>query len=544
MSATHACCQLPVAMLAQGAMLKVVQTLLDWLAAEPEPGQDVLAPVLQDLARHAISGSNSVRFIKAALEQGVPMERLPGGVIQYGIGSRRRRLESSFTDATPNIGARLARNKAFTNALFARAGLPVPRQVLAESADAAVAAANRLGYPVVVKPADLDGGSGVAAGLAHANDVRRAFLAARQLSAQILVEQHIPGRDYRLTVFQGEMIWAIERIPARVTGDGRHTIAQLVERENTNPLRGDGPRSALKRLKLDQEGLEALFKQGLTETSVARAGQVVPLRHAANVASGGEPVAVFAQVHPDNARLAVRAAEQLGLDLAGIDLLIPDVSRSWRAPDNAGAICEINGQPNLGQITSPHIYGQILAGLLQHKGRIPIIVVLGAREPAAWLQALSGSLAQRGLNVGTAGAEGVFLAGTPLTREPVPMFQASKMLTLDPGVDAIVVALSDSTWLTAGLPWARFDTLVLAGTSLPPISRAAHGLETPGPHQWIQSLLPACDGLVIAGAPGGGAAQCSTAEWHYIKQLNRETPEEIVAMTLARYGSRSKLPLN
>lgn len=531
-------CQVPVAAQGQPAMAATLQQILAWLAQELASGAsgsahaptDPLAEALHALAAHAISGSNSGRFFRAALELGIPVERLPGGIIQYGMGSQRRRLESSYTDETSGIAAKMARNKAISNALFAQAGLPVPRQTRVENADAAVAAAQRIGYPVVVKPADLDGGCGVAAGLESADAVRRAFAGARQLSAHVVVEQHVAGRDYRLTVFQGELIWAIERIPAHVTGDGRLTIAQLITDKNADPRRGSGHGAALKRLVLDAEAQTLLAGQGLDATSIAAAGQTVLLRRAANVATGGEPVAVFDKVHPDNARLAVRAAEQLGLDLAGIDLLIPDVAMSWRAPGNTPAICEINGQPNLGQITAPHIYGQILRRLLKSRGRVPSIVVLGAQNPLLWLQTLQHSLARRGLRVGTAGPEGVYLVGEPVTTGPVSAFKAGKMLLLDPGVDAVVVAVTCTSWLSAGLPWARYDTLVVAGSALPGITATGARLSL---EQWLHALLPACDGHVFIEAKGAPGAPPGQARMHCVERFDAQTVEAIAEMTLA-----------
>ena len=535
LSAVQARCQLPVAAQAQASMAECLEQILEWLGQGPHADTSRsatarLAGALQDLAGHALSGSNSARFVKAALELGVPVERLPGGVIQYGMGRRRRRLDSSFTDVTSNIAAKMARSKAVSNAMFVQAGLPVPRQVIVEDAQAAVVAAEQLGYPVVIKPADLDGGCGVAAGLTGAAAVRAAFEAARQLSAKVLLEQHVAGRDYRLTVFQGELLWAIERIPAHVTGDGRRSVAELIDQENADPRRGHGPGAALKRLVLDAEAQSLLAAQGLTAQSIVPEAQIVFLRQTANVATGGEPVAVFDKVHPDNARLAIRAAQQLGLDLAGIDLLIPDVSKSWRVAGNTPAICEINGQPNLGQITAPWIYGQILRRLLHRQGRIPSIVVLGAADCDLVLEEFRACLSQRGLRVATAGPTGVFLGDQPLTAGSVSSFRAGKVMLLDPEVDAAVIALSCTSWLSTGLPWSRFDTLVIAGTQLPAGPAASVTLRL---EQWLRGLLPACDGWVFAAAGMPRIEPQSTAKWQRLDRIDRQSVHAIAAMTLA-----------
>lgn len=533
-------CLVPVAFGAAQAVADLFHQILAWLQASEAatPSHDErLAQAIQGLAAHALAASNSPRFIKAAMELGMPVERLPGGVIQFGLGSRRRRLDSTFTDKTPNVAAKLARNKVFASSLLNQAGLPVPRQAMVQSAEAAVQFGNRVGFPVVIKPADLDGGKGVFPGLANAEEVRRAFAEARRLSSQVLVEKHVMGRDYRLTVLDNELLWAIERVPASVIGDGMRTIAELVELENANPLRGDSRRSPLKRLHLDEDAVETLRKQGLGAAAVPADGQIVFLRQAANVASGGRPVAAFDKVHVDNARLAVRAAALLGLDLAGIDLLIPDIAKSWLEPGNEAAICEVNGQPSLGQITAPGIYKEILQRLVACDGRVPIVVVLGAAQPDAWLDALGAELVGRGLRVGIADQHGVFVNAERVSTGPVSSFRAGRILALDPRVDAIVIAVNDASWLDAGLPWARYDTLVLAGNSLPKVAPSSQDDTSNGLAVWIRHLLPACDRAVIAfpTAPHGEIRlqPSGNAQLHLLEMEDAGAPRRIVELSLA-----------
>jgi cyanophycin synthetase len=543
-------CLLPVSNGAHRAMALVVEATLKWLeqsghAATGEKQKAARIELIQavrGVAAFAPSGANVPRFIKAAYGLGMPVANLPGGVVQYALGSRARRLDSSFTDVTPWIAAKLARNKAWASALMAQAGLPVPPHLGAVDADAAVKAAHQLGYPVVVKPADLDGGKGVAAGLATEQEVRQAFEVAKVLSKNVLVEKHVHGKDYRLTVFQGEVIWAIERIPAGVQGDGFSTVGQLVDQVNANPLRGVGTYAPLRRLQLDELALELLDRQGLSEAAVPAPSQFVFLRRVANVASGGQPVAVFDKVHPDNARLAVRAAELLGLDLAGIDLLIPDVARSWQEGSNKAAICEVNGQPYLGQTTALHVYDQILRRLVAGDGRIPTLLVLGAEEPAVWLAALAAELSNLGLRVGVAGPQGVSLAGERLTAGAVGFFDAGRMLALNRQVDAMVMAVTEDSLLRTGLPWARYDALVLAGTRMP-MGRVGDQVPVPGSlRQWLSSLLPACDGAVVANSSTGvkvsGVETLTLALWHDVGGTTVAMAKQTVHWVLAEHQRR------
>lgn len=538
-------CLLPVGTQAHQRMAQVVAATLQWLQARTDDGnhsgtfphEEDLSRALKGLADVAAQGSNVPRFLKAAWELGLPTLALPGGVIQYGLGRRARWLDSSFTDETPTIAAKLARHKRWASALLAQAGLPVAPQALVADADQAANAAGQLGYPVVVKPADLDGGVGVAAGLDDEQEVREAFAAARKHSAQIVVEKHIHGRDYRLTVFRGELIWAVERIPAGVTGDGSSTVVQLMDQVNSDPRRGVGPHALFKRLVLDETARKLLIKQGLDEYSTPAEGEFVFFRKAANTNTGGQPIAVFDKVHPDNAQLAVRAAKAVGLDVAGIDLLMPDIQSSWTESRTQTAICEVNGQPQLGPT---HLYTQVLKRLIVDNGRVPIILVLGAEHPERWLAVLGTALQARGLCVGTAGRDGVSVGGERLTEWPIRLMAAGRMLALNRQVDAMVLCISEDSLLRTGLPWARYDALVLAGRHWPSASQETHPPQDHPARPWLQHLLPACDGVVMAHQAAGlrveGVDKLTSACWMVSDGSLRETAAEVVRWAVGEQG--------
>ena len=189
-----------------------------------------LAALVRKISRNAPRGTNSTPFLKAAHEARIPVRHLWGNVFQFGWGARARRLDSSLTDETPSLSTQLAGNKRAAARVMRNAGIPVPRHELVDSADEAVRVAGELGYPVVVKPADLEGGRGVAAGLRSEEAVRKAFKAARVMSRQVLVEKHVEGEDYRVHVHKGEAFWVSHRVPGSVTGNGKDTVAQLLAR--------------------------------------------------------------------------------------------------------------------------------------------------------------------------------------------------------------------------------------------------------------------------------------------------------------------------
>jgi cyanophycin synthetase len=454
--------------------------------------------LLEELKRHFPQNANSLRFVDAAYGLGIPWEHLGGGVLQFGQGRRARRMHSSFTDATSIIAGRIARQKELTGNLLRRGGLPgtFPQAVI--SAEMAVNTAERIGYPVVIKPADKDGGVGVAAGLNSADEVRHAYEAARKHSRHILLEKHFHGRDYRLSVLHGRLLWAIERVPGGVLGDGIRTIRELIAETNRDPQRGPTSSTPLYPLELDAEAESLLAAAGLGPDSIPAEGRRIRLRRSANVSRGGYPVAVNEQVHPDNKALAERAALLVGLDLAGIDLLIPDIATSWR--ESGALICEVNAQPQFGMLTAAHVYGEILQQLLQGDGRIPSVAVLGQASALRCVDDVVLGLAKAGLQVGSTDGQAANIGINALACQPGLQVHGNALL-LQHDLDALIMLISDAAALDQGLPCDRVDWVLIAddadgsllGPALPRLLPACRGgFITVSSHPAVPQLQSAC----------------------------------------------------
>lgn len=476
------------------ALLWASQTLLHLITMEVTP------PALADASRELASlderlegtrpgNSNSLRFLSAAHEAGIPWDWVAGPWIQFGWGRNQCALNSSILDTTASMGVNLARDKTACAHVLRRAGLPVPAHGLANNLDEAKAIAGRLGYPVVIKPPALDGGAGVASGLGSAVDLEQAWSETARYGAQVLVERHQPGEDFRLLVFNGRMVWAVGRQPAGVLGDGVQSVEVLVDLTNQDPRRGYQATASLRPLILDEEALGLLAEQGLTRESIPEPAQFVRLHRAANISSGGTPFVVTDRVHPDNRELVERAVNLLRLDLAGVDLIIPDIARSWR--ETGAAIIEINAQPQLVSASQTHLYRQILESRAPNRGRIPIAIVMGESSAHDVALQVLRNLRPGPAKVGLASRHGLWLADRVIGCSGLTPFEAGRALLAQRDTAALLLVIDDASIIASGLPVDRFDLLALPDSNA--VTEAAGG--------WLPRAIalttPHCTGQVI-----------------------------------------------
>ena len=458
-----------------------------------------LSAVLKELSRSALRGFNQLHFLKAAFELGVPWTPLGKNVFQLGFGARARWLDSSFTDATPNISADIALNKMRASSLLRISGLPVPPHALVSNEEDAVRQAEALSYPVVVKPADLDGGKGVKAGLRTADSVRKAFAEASKFSHLILVEKHVPGRDYRLQVVNGTVHGVLDRIPGGITGNGQETVKLLLERQNHERQVATDDRRYLHQMTFDDEAQEQLHAQGMNWNTVPAAGLFVRLRGASNVASGGIPVPVPPdEVHPDNLALAIRAARILRLDVAGIDLLIPDIKCSWL--ESGAHICEVNAKPQM--FTTMH--KPMLISLLNGgNGRIPVAIIISRKSPLLDIGTMMyRKLIAAGSNAGLVAGNDVWAGTECINRNCQGAFAGSQMLHHDPAVESMVICVTDDEIMTRGWPVDQCEAIFITkGSADDHLAGGRYSVT-----EWMNFAAGLSAGLVILDAEAAKAA--------------------------------------
>lgn len=418
------------------------------------------------LAPYSHKGVNQFNLLNAAFRNDIPVSILFDSLIRMGTGFRSRQWISTITDKTPSLGVSIATDKYQTAKLLRLSGLPGSVNQFVHSEADAIKAAESMGFPVVIKPNDLEQGVGVAADLRTVESVRKAYRSAIEKSSNILIEKHCEGQTHRLTVVHGEVVRIVKRIAGGVVGDGLHTIHELIDRlenEQSEQQKSTARRHKKKKLvDVDDETLDLLEQNGFSLQSIPAKGDYIKLRRRDNINAGGRNEEIeVAKAHPDNLSLAQQAANALGLDIAGIDLITQDIGQSWLT--SHVVICEINAQPQIGARSPTNTYDQLLRKILGPATRIPAELMLCI--PADSIRkSLRDQLMQKlGGSVCIADRSGLWQSGLRFTQPFVNDYAAAVAAINSREVKHLVCLMDPQEVAESGSPldhWDRISTAI------------------------------------------------------------------------------------
>lgn len=402
------------------------------------------------LRRAVRQGLSTKPVLKEAFRRGIPLTHFGDGTYQLGFGAHCRLINKSATDADAEIGARFSADKELSETWFKDFGVPVAKTRSVRNAEAAVAAARELGYPIVLKPADLDRSEGVHLDLMNEVEVRDAFEQTRKLSRRILVQSRIPGHCHRLVTFKGQFVFAYTRHPAAIVGDGGSSIRKLVERWNQQHWQ-KAKHLQIKPLPFDEESVLCLQAQGLAPEKILEKDEVAFLCKNNTPDHAGHNEIVTDKIHPENKDLVERLARLFRLESVGADLISTDPSRPWY--ETGGAITEINFQPQIGENTARSNLEAMFPD--QSRGFIPIECFVGGRDAmqaarnrlsAMAMNNVKGALTSHDVSLDSCGSP-VRLANMKGLRDRCRVFLR------DPDVEALIVVVQTNEFLISGPPF-------------------------------------------------------------------------------------------
>ncbi len=372
--------------------------------------------------RSLMGGPTLYSLIETAMKNEVPVFFLEEeNQFQWGYGSKQLRGRSTIVHTDGIKDTEFTMFKDMVSDFLFMCGFPTPKGRNCYTEKEALLEAQKLGFPLVIKPVSGHKGIGVTTGIQNETEVLLAF---RKIVAWIkkdavffdgvVVQQHISGHDHRLLTIEGKFVAALKRIPAYIDGNGKDAIGKLIETENLKDSRLDNARSPLSKIHIDDDLTDFLSRQSLNLESVPLVGQRIFLRSVANISAGGVSINVTNDIHPKNIQLAESIASFFHIKCLGIDVLANDISLPWDQGDFG--IIEINSGPGVFMHLTPAFGEGINVPQLilnshfktPQSARIPIIA--GNKIDLEFMHSLVGLIKQidEHIIVGSLVAEGVF----------------------------------------------------------------------------------------------------------------------------------------
>ncbi len=381
------------------------------------------------------------------------------GIYAFGQGANAFLFQEMANCQDSLVGWRLARHKAVACQLIRSLGFPTAKNKIAANADAARRIAREFGFPVVVKPPDQSKGTAVAVGITTDDELDAAFARARAASPlrQVLVERFAAGDDHRLSVYSGKLKRVFRQLPPRIVGDGKRSVAELIEAANLMRRDDSTARFYCPQLKVDKEMTALLRKQGFTLEDRPPQAHILNLRQTANLHTGGSREDVTASIHPDNVIMAETIANNFHLNAVGIDLITPDIGKAWHEVECA--IIEVNTNPGTSDsdVMESILLERFPAG---SDGRIPSILIVG--EGTEFIDGAAQYLGAGGRRVGQTSSMRTQLAGQPRFRGTADLPGRVLSLLLDSTCEALVVACTPDEVAEYGLPHTIYDLALIA----------------------------------------------------------------------------------
>ncbi len=470
-----------------GELCRLAMSVVTDLLAQRTPDVTAHLEAIARTAERERLGPSTAAIAEAARRRDIPVRRVGGlSILRLGYGCHRRLVSAAMTEQTSAIGVDIAGDKMLAKKLMALAGIAVPDGVVAKTEVEAIRATDELAGPVVVKPRNGNHGRCVTVGVQTPAEARQAYrrAAAGSGSCEVIVETYVPGKDYRVLVVDGRVAAAAELRPPCVTGDGEHTVIELIDLLNGDPRRGQGHSRPLTSVTVDDAMIAHLAAAGFQPGTVPASGELVTLRRNGNLSTGGTSKDVTDQVHAEVAELCRRAAAVTGLDICGIDLRLEDIGAPLFAPSLAGsghssggrqaaAVIEINACPGLrmhlnpadgaGRAVAEAIVDRLYpAGAL---GRIPIVSVTGTNGKTTTVRMIAHVLRQSGLRTGMSCTDGVFIGGRCVLEADASGPRSAEMVLDDTTVEIAVLETARGGILRRGLGYDKADAAVITNIS-------------------------------------------------------------------------------
>ncbi len=414
--------------------------------------------IMRELREEQRLGPSTASIVDEAIARGIPWIRLNKySLCQLGYGKNQVRIQATVTSQTSSIGVDIAKDKEDTKFLLSQAEIPVPKGEIIRTEIGLKEFIEDIRFPLAIKPIDGNHGRGVTTNITNWEQALEGFRLAKKISNSVIVEQFIQGEDYRLLVINYKLVAAAKRLAAQVTGDGIHTIQELVNMTNADPRRGFGHEKVLTYITIDEISMKLIQQNGYTLDTVLKKDEVQYLKDTANLSTGGTSIDVTDIVHPHTVFMAERISRIVGLDICGIDFLTTDISKP--VAEAGGAVIEVNAGPGFRMHLAPaeglprNVAAPVIDMLYPpgKNSRIPIVAVTGTNGKTTTTRLIAHMAKMMGYIVGYTTTDGIYIQNHLMVQGDCSGPASAEFVLKDPTVDFAVFETARGGMLRAGL---------------------------------------------------------------------------------------------
>ncbi|NMM61574.1 cyanophycin synthetase [Clostridium sp. P21] len=448
--------------------------------------------LLKSILREEELGPSTLSIIKEVKKRNIPITKLgEGSMFQLGYGRNSKIMEATIDGNTKTVAVDIACDKLLTKELLYNQCLPVAEGGLVRNSLELLTKANRIEYPVVLKPRYGNQGKGVIVNIKNDKEAIRAYRSLSENFDNIIIEKNIFGKDYRVCVVDGEVVAVSQKIPPYVIGDGIRSVKQLIDQLNKDLRRGEGHEKPLTKIKVDEELKITILKKGYNLESVIRKGEKLILRETANLSTGGEAIDCTDDICEENIEMCKRAAKTIDLNICGIDVCCSDISKPI---GKDGAIIEVNAAPGIrmhhypSKGASRNVAGAIVDMMFKDTPKsTPIISVTGTNGKTTTTRLIAHVMSLAGYNVGMTTTGGIYINNKCVEKGDTTGYDSAKVILSSKEIDAAVLETARGGMIRRGLAYDLADVGVI--TNITEDHLGIDGIDTIEDLAYVKSLV-------------------------------------------------------
>ncbi|MBY6928458.1 cyanophycin synthetase [Clostridium botulinum] len=415
-------------------------------------------------------GPSTLSIIQEAKKRNIPVTKIgEDSMFQLGYGIKGKTIEATICNSTSAVSVDIACDKLLSKNILMDQCIPVAEGYKVKNYIDLLFKAEKLGYPVVLKPRFGNQGKGVVVNIKNQKELVNAYSIVNKKFQDIMIEKYINGKDYRACVVDGKVVAVAQRIPPYIIGNGKSTIYELIKELNRDERRGDGHEKPLTKVKIDKDLKNNINKEGYTLGYILPEEYKLELRHNANLSTGGVAIDCTDLICTETREVCERAAKAIGLNICGIDICCSDISKPLK--ENEG-IMEVNAAPGIRMHQYPYKgksrnVAKAIVDMMfkEYDGNIPIISITGTNGKTTTTRLIAHILSFSGKKVGMTTTGGIYINNKCINKGDTTGYYSAKTVLTNKEAEVAVLELARGGLIRDGLPYDLADVGIITNVT-------------------------------------------------------------------------------